>query len=170
MPLPPAVLWHYLTDPQHRAVVHGSEWQKLIAKPGGRVGLGAVYECSHGTYTSKNTIIDWHPFEQYTTRETTPIPRTHAYATYLLEPADEGTRLSYVSSRAYGPFLLRKMGDLGGRRVIPGRMSESFAAFRAYIDEEMAAGRAGAVDPAADLTEGEIERAVADSLSQQHQE
>lgn len=142
-PLPQAILWHYVTDPKHRAVVHGSEWQKLIKKSNGGAGLGAVYECSHGAFMSRNTIVDWHPFEQYTTYETTPIPRTHVYVTYLLEPAGAGTRLTYVCSRSYGAFLLRTISDLGAGRVLSGRISESFAAFRAYINEEIAAGRSG---------------------------
>lgn len=162
--LPPAVLWHYLTDPKHRAVVHGSEWQKLVEKPDGRVGPGAVYECSHGTYISRNTIVDWHPFEQYTTYETTPVPRTHVYVTYLLEPVEDGTRLSYICSRTYGSFLLRKISDLGGGRIIPARISESFHAFQDYINEEIASGRASA-EPAGDITKEAIEQAVTASLT-----
>ncbi len=127
--------------------------------------MGAVYECSHGTFMSRNTIVDWHPFEQYTTYETTPIPRTHVYVTYLLEPVDNGTRLSYICSRSYGPFPLRKVSDLGAGRVLSGRINASFAAFRDYIDEEIAAGRAN-LEPAASLAEGALEQAVADSLSQ----
>ena len=140
--LAPPLLWHYLTHPKHRAVIHGSEWQKLVEKPIGRIGLGAVYECSHGSYMSRNTIIDWHPFEQYTTYETTPVPRTHVYVTYLLEAVDTGTRLTYVCSRSRGPFLLRHISDLGAGRVLSGRMSEGFATFRDYIAKEIAAGRA----------------------------
>ncbi len=136
-PLPPALLWHYLTDPEHRAVIHGSKWQKLIKKSNGRVGLGAVYECVHGTYTSHNTIVDWHPFEQYTTFETTPVPRIHVYVTYLLAPAEGGTRVAYVCSRSHGPFLLRHIGDLAAGRVLARRMRESFEAFRGHIEGEM---------------------------------
>jgi hypothetical protein len=47
-----------------------------------------------------------------------------------------------------------------------GRISERFAAFRAYVDEEIAAGRVGA-DPVAGRAEGALEQAVTDSLSQQ---
>lgn len=89
--------------------------------------------------------------------------------TYLLEPVDNGTRLSYICSRSYGPFPLCNISDLGAGRVLSGRMNESFAAFRDYIDEEIAAGRAG-VGPAAGLAEGAVEQAVASSLSQQHRE
>ena len=66
---------------------------------------------------------------------------------YLLAPVDNGTRLSYICSRSHGPFPLRKISDLGARHILPGRMNASFADFRNYIDEEIAAGRAG-LDPA----------------------
>jgi hypothetical protein len=139
-PLPPAELWPYLTHPKHRAIVHGSIRQELIEQPNGRIGVGAVYECVHSTYKSRNTIVDWHPFEQYTTVETTPVPRTYAYVTYLLEPVDAGTRLAYVASRAYGPPLLRQLSSLTAAPVLARRMRKSFATFLDYINEEIATG------------------------------
>jgi len=160
-PLPPAALWHYLTHPQHRAVIHGSDWQKLVKQPDGRIGPGAVYECAHGNTISRNTIVDWHPFEQYTTSETTPIPNTHVYVTYLLDPSGDGTRLRYVCGRSHGPFLIRQLSDMGGRIILARRIQESFAAFRAYIDEEIASGRAGV---STNLADEEINKAVEISL------
>jgi Protein of unknown function (DUF2652) len=139
-PLSPAELWPYITQPKYRAIVHGSNWQKLVEQPNGRIGLGAVYICSHSTYTSRNTIVDWHPFEQYTTVETTPVPRTFAYVTYLLEPVDAGSRLTYVASRAFGTPLLRQLSSLTAAPVLARRMSKSFTALLDYINKEIAAG------------------------------
>ncbi len=143
LPLSPPRLWDYLTRPEFRAIIHGSQWQKLVEQPGGRIGPGTVYECSHGTYMSRNTIVDWHPYEQYTTYETTPVPRTYVYVTYRLERRGAGTRLTYFCSRTRGPLILRKLGDIGAGQVMPRRMPESFAQFRELIDRETGAGHTG---------------------------
>lgn len=155
LPLSPTALWDYLTQPEFRAVVHGSLSQKLVEQPEGRIGVGAVYECAHGSYVSRNTIVDWHPFEQYTTYETGPIPRTYAYVTYRLEPTAGGTRLTYTFSKARGPLLLRKIAEVGARRVISRRTPESFARFRQLIETEIASGRVGPADKSNQATNDE---------------
>lgn len=141
-PLPPSELWPYITHPEHRAIVHGSDRQRLVEQPNGRIGPGAVYVCSHSTYTSRNTIVDWHPFEQVTTVETVPIPSTYVYVTYLLEAVEGNTRLSYNCSRSFGLPVLRHVANVVSGRVLPARMSNSFAAFQDYINQQIAAGPA----------------------------
>lgn len=164
-PLSPTALWDYLTRPEYRAVIHGSLGQKIVSGRLDRLGPNTVYECYHGRTIHWNTIVDWQPFKQYTTYENTPIPRTFVYVTYLLEPVEEGTRVGYIMSRSRGPFLLRSLSNLGAGRIIPERMKASFAAFRALIDEEIAAGRTGAEEPV-QISGSQITKAVDQSLVQ----
>ena len=90
---------------------------------------------------SRNTIVDWRPFEGYTTYETSPIPRTYVYVTYTLEPMDGGTRVSYIFSKARGTLVLRQKSNLVAGRVVPKRVQESFTAFGQLVENEISAGR-----------------------------
>jgi hypothetical protein len=162
-PLPATQLWDYLTRPEYRAIIHGSEWQKIVSGEEVRIGRDVVYECSHGTFISRNTIVDWHPFEQYTTHETSPIPRTFHYVTYILTPEDGGTRVTYAFSKARGPFPFRQIGNFGAGRVIGPRMDRSFEAFRDFIEEEIKRAPAD-LRQTPPISAAEIEAAVTESL------
>ena len=89
---PPAVVWDWLNDPQRR-----SQWMLETVwtagdRPGGRTGVGANNHCAHGkNEVSRETILDWKPFDYFTTEQsdTTPIVVSMMF---WLEPLEGGRR------------------------------------------------------------------------------
>jgi hypothetical protein len=63
---PHVTVWEWMNDIQKRL-----QWENLneiqpLIRPGGRTGAGAQNHCAHGKNTFVETILDWHPFEEYT--------------------------------------------------------------------------------------------------------
>jgi Protein of unknown function (DUF2652) len=114
-PLPASLLWDYLTKPEYRSILQGSDWQKLIKAANGRTSRGAVYHCAHGKRIFVQTIIDWQPFEYYTIEEEAGMPGTSFLFTYRLVPTPQGARLMAISGRSRGPLFLRQLNDFFAR-------------------------------------------------------
>lgn len=92
-PCTPPVLWEWLNDPHKRnAWMVGTTWMAL-ARPAGRTAPGATNHCAHGKKTSIEQIVDWRPFEYFSTevREGPMLIRD----TVVLTPIADGTHLSH---------------------------------------------------------------------------
>jgi len=64
-PIPPTLLWDWINEPEKRSQWFILKWSAR-ARPRGRTGSGAVNHCNHGIGDTLETILDWHPFEYYT--------------------------------------------------------------------------------------------------------
>jgi len=65
-PLPPALLWDWINDPDKRTQWYILKWTSR-QRIGGRTDSGAVNHCNHGLAgDSLETILDWRPFEYFT--------------------------------------------------------------------------------------------------------
>ncbi|HMA38034.1 MAG TPA: DUF2652 domain-containing protein [Chloroflexia bacterium] len=99
-PAPPAVVWDWLTDPQKRTI-----WQtprhatwRAGTRPEGGLGVGARNHCAHGKTRVVEEILDWRPFEYYTSLEVVQSkPPAQLTSTSRLEPIAGGTRLHYTA-------------------------------------------------------------------------
>ena len=84
----PIVIWEWLNDIQKRLKWENYDDVRPLLRPGGRIGAGARNHCAHGRNLVVETILDWKPFEYYTTEY--PM----AIQTQYLEPLPDGTRLN----------------------------------------------------------------------------
>jgi hypothetical protein len=64
-PVDSAALWQWINDPDKRTQWFILKWSAR-ARPGGRTRSGAINHCYHGIGDTLETILDWHPFEYYT--------------------------------------------------------------------------------------------------------
>jgi hypothetical protein len=139
-PAPPSILWEYITRPDLRGILLGSQRQTLRRGGDGRAGPGAVYTCAHGSLVTHHTILDWRPFESYTTNETYPLRGLSGNVTYRLVPTEAGTRLVVLAGKTLGPALLRPVGDVLGKRIGVPSLQKGAAALRARLEADLAAG------------------------------
>ena len=102
-------LWDYLLKPEMRALYTGSKKTEAENAPGGRIGEGTVYNCSHGSRTVRQTIVDWQPFETHTIYEPgmfgLPI-----YSTYRLFETENGSHLKVTISPVQSKNPLKHWG------------------------------------------------------------
>jgi hypothetical protein len=67
IPASPIIVWEWMNDIQKRLQWEGLNEIRPLIRPGGRTGAGAQNHCAHGKNVFVETVLDWHPFESYTT-------------------------------------------------------------------------------------------------------
>jgi hypothetical protein len=92
-PYPPEVMWQYITAPEFRSVINGSDSQEFKDLSAGRAGIGSLYVCAHGKNQVLQPILDWEPFEGYTTSDL--IMGAQLLHTIQVVSAGDGTDLKY---------------------------------------------------------------------------
>jgi class 3 adenylate cyclase len=73
----PIVVWEWLNDIQKRLRWENYDDVRPLLRPGGRMGAGARNHCAHGRNLVLETILDWKPFEYYTTEYPIAIQTQH---------------------------------------------------------------------------------------------
>jgi hypothetical protein len=163
--LPPPLLWEYLTNPKYRAIIFGADSQRLEDLKQGRVADGSVYVCSHGKNIIQQSIIDWHPFEQYTIKSATP-GGGFALMTIRLAEQENGTTINVLSGKTQeGPSIMRGLVNLVGRKILAPTLVEGFNTLSEVIEREIGDGSASQ-QAVGKVPAEQIENALADSLAQ----
>ena len=165
-PIPPAQMWEYITLPETRAIFMGVTAQ-IVEKESIRTGEQTVYVCVHDMGTSLHTIVDWRPFEQYTTNETLPLPNTAIYSTYRLDPIESGTRFTMLTGKPRGPLIYRKLAEQGLKKFMSSdKLDKSSAALETRIADDIKEGRLSFM-PTTPIAQAQLQNAVAESLDAQ---
>jgi hypothetical protein len=164
-PIAPALLWEYFTKPEYRAIVLGSDSQRIEEIKEGRITDGSVYICAHGKNKIEQTIVDWHPFEQYTVK--TPVPGGgFNYTTTCLTPDEAGTKATlYFGKTQEGPSLIRGLMNYGNRKMVKPTIIEGLDAMKDLIENDINAGKI-ARQPKIQIPADQIENALIKSLVQ----
>jgi len=131
--LPPEKVWDYLSQPEFRKTLIGSERMEVVNRDGGRITSGSVYHCFHGKQVVPQTVLEWQPFERVITKDRLPVPlmEIFVYQEYRLEPDPPGTRFSVLISRPQGPLLGKVMAE----RVLKGMESQGNEDMRAFKNQ-----------------------------------
>jgi hypothetical protein len=162
---PPLVVWEYLTNPKYRAILYGSDKQELKDLKQGRVNNGSVYVCSHGKNQVQQTIVDWHPFEQYTIRNSVPGGGV-TLTTICLKEERDGTSVSMLAGKVEeGPALFRGLLNRVGSKMFMSTAEEGFDAFGALIEAETAES-SQLVGETIEISADQIEAALTKSLAE----
>jgi hypothetical protein len=126
---PPFVVWEWLNDIQKRL-----QWQTFddirpALRPGGRTGVGAQNHCAHGKDIVLEKIVDWRPFEHFTTE--LPV----GFSSQHLEPLSNGTQLnSYFKLKMPLPQWLKHI--VAGLMSNMQKMDKQFDTLVQLIEEE----------------------------------
>jgi len=162
---PALVMWEYLTNPKYRSILYGSDQQELKELKQGRVNNGSVYVCSHGKNQVQQTIVDWHPFEQYTIKNRVP-GGGFVLTTICLKQEQDGTTVSLLMGKvAEGPSLLRGLLNRVGGKIILSTAEDGLEAFSELIDAETT--ESGLMEgETTEIAADQIEQALSQSLAQ----
>ncbi len=133
-PVPPAILWDWLNDPEKRTRWMIFRTWTAGLRPGGRTGIGARNHCAHGMGVLLETVQDWRPFAYFTVVSGQDSLRFSFMQTYQLEPLPGGGTRLQVNSRLqettpawFGrPLLIQVAGRLWRRDLK--RLAELLAA------------------------------------------
>ena len=163
--LPPPLLWEYLTNPKYRSIIFGADSQRLEDLKHGRVADGSVYVCSHGKNVFLQSIVDWHPFEQYTIKSATP-GGGFGLMTTRLTPQKNGTTVTLLTGTVQGgASILRGVLNLATRKFFGPSMGDGLNALGELIEDEINQGRVSQAD-SIQVPADQIENALAESLAE----
>jgi hypothetical protein len=159
-PIPPSILWEYLTKPEYRAIMLGASKVELRNQAQGRTTVDSVYYCYHGNMETPQLILDWRPFEQYTINGTTPLG-TNFNTTFKLEPTQDGTRLINLWGKARGTWIMGMISDLLQKRIFAPQTDKAVEKLIQRIQQDLADGTAFVSPPI------EVDKADVASLATQ---
>jgi hypothetical protein len=97
--VPPPVAWDWITDVQKRqqVMIEGKlpgSWSEH-ERPGGRLDVGATNHCAHGKSVMVEEIVDWRPFDYFTTSVVDQKAGMKRLDTIVFEPIAGGTRVHW---------------------------------------------------------------------------
>lgn len=162
-PVPQAQLWEYITLPETRALFMHADKQ-TVEKETIRNGENTVYVCYHGQGSLSHTVVDWQPFEQYTTDEALPAPGASMFATYKLDPIEQGTRLTLIWGKVRGPAEYSKSLEGILLSEYAPVMSQRAVEIEGRILKDLNEGRL-AFMPTTHIAAKQLQDAVAESLN-----
>ena len=162
-PIPPPLLWEYITKPEYRTIFFNSDSQTLKKGEDGRIGKDSVYVCAHGKEQLLHTILDWQPFEQYTMRQWDPSVKLSQFITLRLHPEGQGTRLQFLLGKFENKGLKAWLFDKLMPMMIKRNEKNTWEPIRKKILEDLEAGSA-AVAPRIKLGEGLAAEGASQSL------
>jgi class 3 adenylate cyclase len=94
LPRTPQELWPWYTDPRKRL-----EWQDGLESVDefvdGRRGVGTVNHCAHGGAVTVQQVLDWKPFQTFTTRDEIDDTGFVLTSTSVFTPVDGGTSVAF---------------------------------------------------------------------------
>lgn len=74
--IPVPVAWDWITNVQKRTLASDGPTWSTFSRVGGRTGAGTTNHCAHGKgEISVETVLDWHPFEYFTTETQSKIEK-----------------------------------------------------------------------------------------------
>lgn len=96
-PTPPSVTWEWIHTPEKRNLWGGvPEAWSAGDRPQGRSGVGSSNHCAHGNSVSTQVVVDWHPFEYYTTHSLENGKHTFTETVQFEALPDGGTRVRHA--------------------------------------------------------------------------
>ena len=165
-PVPPSILWEYLTKPEYRALVLGASKMELRNGTQGRAAVDSVYYCYHGNMETRQLILDWQPFEQYTIDGATPLGVSFN-TTFKLEPANDGTRLILLWGKARGTWIMCKLNDLLQKMIFAPQNDQGYEKLRQRIQQDLADGTVF-ISPLINVDKAQLASLTTQTLTHDH--
>jgi hypothetical protein len=140
-PVPQSILWEYLTKPEYRIILLGASKLEIRNQSQGRTGVDSIFYCYHGTMETPQLILDWRPFEGFTTDDANSWGVT-TRITYKLESTQGGTRLICLMGKPRGRGLRLIQFTLLARFIFSKQIAKSVVVLRQRIQQDLADGTA----------------------------
>ena len=163
-PVPPTVLWEYLTKPEFRTIVLGASKVELRNQAQGRTAVDSVFYCYHGNMESQQLILDWRPFEQFSTDDSNHMMGVTTTITYKLEPTQDGTRLISLFGKPRGAWIRVMLFILLAKFVFVRQVGKSAEQLDQRIQQDLADG-AAIVFPPIEVDKDQVASLAAQALT-----
>jgi hypothetical protein len=128
-------LWQMATSPEFLTILAKNTvtWY-AFTRPNGRTGIGAVNHCAHGKGISKTTIVDWHPFDYFSTRWVEGNLKW--YDMKEIKPTPDKNRVIYIGRWKADTGLPRWITKLVGKLLIRKVMNDFISQIENHLTEK----------------------------------
>ena len=148
----PQVVWDYLSDPEFRKLLVGSDRLEIMDRKAGRIAAGSSYQCFHGDSVFPQVVLEWEPFERMVVEMALELPggSSSMVFDYQLTPIDRGTNLTSTAARLAGRGLRRA---LWRSLILLGKIKaqRQLVNFRDSIEEDFAQRKPAGDSPMIEL-------------------
>jgi hypothetical protein len=136
---PPEAVWEYFVQPEHFNVLLGGDRMAIVQRKGSRVAVGSVYQCFHGDSIIANTVVGWHPFDDFVVQFVipTPVGEANCQVELRLKATATGTHLAEIVGKSKGMLVARLAAD-AGMKARRERIRGLVANFKAHIEDDLA--------------------------------
>jgi hypothetical protein len=148
-PITPAALWDCMLKPEYRDTFNGSSKTGMAGLKLGRVTRGSEFHCYHGERLTRQTLIDWRPFDYYTSEDSTTMMGmkgvTTVYTMYFTFDGEiTNVKLALRQPTHTNP-LLRKLLSLMWKNMMKDmfykEIDKGMQKLKAKVIEDLAAGK-----------------------------
>lgn len=141
LPVPRELAWDYVTQAAFRSMLTGANLTEIRNQRAGRTDLGSTYRCYHGgSVYSNQVVLEWQPFDYYTTENQMPIPGTSFLLRIELEQVEGGTRVRTSFGKTRGPVILKSISDRISRKMLIGLQEGMRTLLRKHLETALATG------------------------------
>jgi hypothetical protein len=132
VPYPPMLVWEYLTKPDLEAGFLHYDYGERTDDLGGRVREDSGFHCAHGDLHVYSKILDWKPFEYYTTKQS--ALGLSYFSTRRLIPIENGTRACIYLTAP------EENSSDEVKQMLQGAMDAGYAGLKPFMDQDIAKG------------------------------
>ncbi len=142
IPLPQAATWDFMHDDKNWIVWSMTTGEPDFKKPAsGRNGIGLEKHCVHGKENIAHTIVDWRPFDYYST-DLLINGQVNCRHTITLQPVEGGTQVSFISqaptSEKFIPKFIIKLMGKKLRQKIEADFCSCLSALKRMVEDDLA--------------------------------
>lgn len=150
---PPELVWDYVTSPARRPKWQAGVTGVVEETPTGRRGAGTTNHCMHGKDAIVEEVLDWRPYEYWTSRFQMPMPGIPKMTeSDAFEPAPGGTIVRMTIAR------LRSAKDRAAVEPLAPMLEEMVRAGLDALEPILADEMAARTSTAAEAREPEVPR------------
>jgi hypothetical protein len=133
LPYPPVLVWEFLTKPDLEAGFLKFDYGERTDTLGGRVREDAGFHCAHGDLHVHSRILDWKPFDYYTSDQSA-LGLTYRQTRRLI-PIENGTRLAIYMT------MPPENNSEEVKRLFQETIDNGYAGLKPFIEQEIASGK-----------------------------
>jgi len=148
-PIPPAALWDCMLKPEYRNIFNSSTKTGYAGLKMGRVVRGSEFHCYHGKRLTRQTVVDWRPFDYYTSEDSTSMMLMNGmktvYTIYFVSDGENTSVQLALRSPTHTNRFMHKIFSLmwkkGMRKMFHEEISKGMRNLKARIVEDLAVGQ-----------------------------
>ncbi len=132
---PPSLVWDYINNLPLKAELMGFDYSRRMDELGGRVRQDSKFHCVHGDFLYESKIVDWEPFNHFTTLATDNATNLSYYETCFFIPHEMGTKFVSTVSKPEGDI------PANAQAILQELWDQAYGGLKSFVEADIARGK-----------------------------